>query len=59
MKSWILDIIVGVVGLILFGIMMFVLPMIMPAAYGYIGALMVFIAFLTVAGLTVIKNTIT
>ncbi len=58
MKSWILDIIVGVAGLILFAIMMFVLPMIMPAAYGYIGALLVFIAFLTAAGLTVIKDTI-
>ncbi len=59
MKVWLLDIIVGVSSLIVFGILLFVLPMVMPAAYGYIGALILFIAYLAVAGLTVIKNSIT
>ena len=56
MKGWVLDIIVGVSALIVFGILLFALP---PAAYGYIGALILFVVYLTVAGLTVIKKTIT
>jgi hypothetical protein len=58
MKGWILDITVGVSALTVFGILLFVLPMIMPAAYGYISALMLFVVYLTVTGLIVIKKTI-
>jgi hypothetical protein len=58
MKPWILDIIIGVSALIIFGILLFALPMVMPAAYGYVAALMIFILYLTIAGLTVIKKTI-
>lgn len=59
MKVWLLDIIVGVSALIVFAILLFALPMVMPAAYGYIGALLLFIAYLTIAGLTVVKKSIT
>ncbi|HJK01550.1 MAG TPA: hypothetical protein O0W91_01130 [Methanocorpusculum sp.] len=58
MIGWILDIIVGISSLIIFGILMFALPMIMPAAYGYIGALFLFVVYMTIAGLTIIKKTI-
>ncbi|MDR0438774.1 MAG: hypothetical protein LBH02_00955 [Methanocalculaceae archaeon] len=59
MKGWVLDIIVGVSALIVFGILLFALPKIMPEAYGYTSALILFVAYLTGAGLTVIKKTIT
>lgn len=59
MKPWILDILIGVTALIIFAVMMFALPMVMPAAYGYVAALLVFIIYLAVAGVTVVKNTIT
>lgn len=58
MKGWVLDIIVGVSALIIFGILLFALPMVMPAAYGYIGALLLFVVYLTVTGLTIIKKAI-
>ncbi|HJJ90520.1 MAG TPA: hypothetical protein O0W88_01500 [Methanocorpusculum sp.] len=49
MIGWVLDIIVGISSLIIFGILMFALPMIMPAAYGYIGALFLFVVYMTIA----------
>lgn len=58
MKGWVLDIIVGVSALIVFGILLFALPMVMPAAYGYIGALLLFVVYLTGTGLTIIKKAI-
>lgn len=58
MKGWVLDIIAGVSALIIFGILLFALPMVMPAAYGYIGALLLFVVYLTVTGLTIIKKAI-
>ena len=58
MKGWVLDIIVGVSALIVFGILLFAMPMVMPAAYGYIGALLLFVVYLTVTGLTIIKKAI-
>ena len=58
MKGWVLDIIVGVSALIVFGILLFALPMVIPAAYGYIGALLLFVVYLTVTGLTIIKKAI-
>lgn len=58
MKVWLLDIIVGVSAVIVFGILLFALPMVMPAAYGYIGALILFVVYLTIAGLTVIEKKI-
>lgn len=54
MKGWVLDIIVGVSALIVFGILLFALPMVMPAAYGYIGALILFVVYLTVAGMVLL-----
>ncbi|MDR3102574.1 MAG: hypothetical protein LBU24_05090 [Methanocalculaceae archaeon] len=59
MKEKILDIAVGVSALIVFSILLFVLPNVMPVTYGYISALILFIGYLTVAGLTIIKKTIT
>lgn len=58
MKGWVLDIIVGVSALIVFGILLFALPKVMPAAYGYIGALLLFVVYLTGTGLTIIKKAI-
>jgi len=59
MRGWVLDIIVGVSALIALGILLFALPMVIkPAAYGYIGALLLFVVYLTVAGLTIIKKEI-
>ena len=58
MKECVLDTIVGVSAMIVFGILLFSLPMIMPAAYGYICALLLFVVYLTIAGLTITKKVI-
>ncbi|HKM41023.1 MAG TPA: hypothetical protein VJY43_00455 [Methanocorpusculum sp.] len=58
MKDWILDVIIGISAIILFAILLLALPQVLPAAYGYVAAFMIFVVYLAVAGLTVIKNSI-
>ena len=58
MKDWILDVIIGVSAIILFAILLLTLPQVLPAAYGYVAAFLIFVAYLTGAGLTVIKGAI-
>ncbi|HJJ29936.1 MAG TPA: hypothetical protein O0W87_02915 [Methanocorpusculum sp.] len=58
MKDWILDVIIGVSAIILFAILLLALPQVLPAAYGYVVAFLIFVAYLTGAGLTVIKGAI-
>ena len=58
MKDWILDVIIGVSAIILFAILLLALPQVLPAAYGYVAAFLIFVAYLTGAGLTVIKGAI-
>ncbi|HJJ47689.1 MAG TPA: hypothetical protein O0X39_01675 [Methanocorpusculum sp.] len=55
--DWILDIILAVVGIVLFGLMMLVLPQVLPGGFAYIAAFLIFIIYLSIAGLTIIlKN---
>ncbi|MDD2470261.1 MAG: hypothetical protein PHU87_01750 [Methanocorpusculum sp.] len=58
MKDWMLDVIIGISAIILFGILLLALPQVLPAAYGYVAAFLIFVAYLTVAGLTVVKKSI-
>jgi|GEM_PF-1171277 len=58
MKDWILDVIIGISAIILFAILLLALPQVLPAAYGYVAAFLIFVVYLAVAGLTVIKNSI-
>ncbi|HJJ28389.1 MAG TPA: hypothetical protein O0X70_03250 [Methanocorpusculum sp.] len=55
--DWILDIVIAVVGIALFAFMMLVLPQVLPDGFAYIAAFLIFILYLSAAGLTVIlKN---
>lgn len=56
--DWILDVVIGVTAIIIFALMLLFLPTIMPQAYGYACAFLIFVAYLTVMGLTVVKNSI-
>jgi len=56
--DWIKDVIIGVAGIVLFAFMLLLLPTIMPIGFGYIAAFLVFVAFLVVMSLTVIKKQI-
>ncbi len=58
MQDWILDVIIGVSAIIIFAILLLGLPTVLPAAYGYVVAFLIFVAYLTIAGLTVIKKSI-
>ncbi len=58
MKDWILDVIIGISAIILFAILLLALPHVLPAAYGYVAAFLIFVAYLTIAGLTAIKSSI-
>lgn len=58
MKDWILDVIIGVSAIILFAVLLLALPQFLPAAYGYVAAFLIFVTYLTIAGLTLIKNSI-
>lgn len=58
MKDWMLDVIIGISAIILFAILLLALPQVLPAAYGYVAAFLIFVVYLAVAGLTVIKNSI-
>lgn len=52
--DWILDVVLGIFAIVLFGVMMLFLPTLLPAAYGYVAAFLIFLLFLTIAGLTVV-----
>ena len=56
--DWIKDIIIAIVAIALFGVMLLILPKVLPIPIGisYILAFAVFIAFLAVMALTVIKK---
>lgn len=54
--DWIKDVIIGVVAIILFGFMLLLLPQALPNGFGYIAAFAVFVAFLMIMALTVIKK---
>lgn len=56
--DWILDVVIGVTSIILFALMLLFLPTILPQAYGYVAAFLIFVAYLTIMGLTVVKNSI-
>jgi len=58
MKDWILDVIIGLSSIILFAILLLALPPVLPEAYGYVVAFLIFVAYLTVAGLTAVRNSI-
>lgn len=54
--DWILDVVIGVSAIIIFGIMLLWLPKFIPNPFGYVAAFLVLIAYLTVMGLTVVKK---
>ncbi|HJJ41768.1 MAG TPA: hypothetical protein O0W90_00440 [Methanocorpusculum sp.] len=56
--DWILDIVIGVTGIIIFAFMMLFLPKFLPPAFGYLAAFLIFVAYMTIMGLTVVKNII-
>lgn len=56
--DWILDIAIGISAIIIFAVMLLFLPTILPAAYGYVAAFLIFVAYLTVMGLTVVKKSV-
>jgi hypothetical protein len=51
-------VIIGLSSIILFAILLLALPPVLPEAYGYVVAFLIFVAYLTIAGLTVVKNSI-
>ncbi len=56
--DWILDIIIGIAAIFLFALMMLYLPTVMPPALGYLTAFLIFVVFLTIMGLTVVKRSV-
>lgn len=56
--DWILDIAIGISAIIIFAVMLLFLPTVLPAAYGYVAAFLIFVAYLTAMGLTVIKKSV-
>ncbi len=54
--NWILDVVVGLSAIIIFGIMLLWLPKFVPNPFGYVASFLVFIAYLTVMGLTVVRK---
>jgi hypothetical protein len=50
MDARLLDVVIGVAAFIVLCIMLAVLPMVMMPAYAYIGAIIIFILFLSGAG---------
>lgn len=56
--DWIFDIIIGVTAIIIFGVMLVWLPSFIPNPFGYVAAFLVFIAYLTVLALTLVKKNV-
>ncbi|NMB79641.1 MAG: hypothetical protein GYA23_11175 [Methanomicrobiales archaeon] len=50
MDARLLDVVIGVAAFIVLCVMLAVLPMVMPAAFGYLGAIIIFTLFLAGAG---------
>lgn len=55
-KDWILDIVIGISSIIIFAVMLLFLPKVLPAAFGYVVAFLIFVLYLTIMGLFVIKK---
>ena len=55
-KDWILDIAIGVSAIIIFAVALLYLPAVLPAAFGYVAAFLIFVLYLTLMGLFVIKR---
>ncbi|MBE6506777.1 MAG: hypothetical protein E7Z72_02470 [Methanocorpusculum parvum] len=55
-KDWILDIVIALSAIFIFALMMLFLPTVLPAAFGYVAAFLVFVLYLTLVGLFVIKR---
>jgi len=55
-KDWILDIAIGISSIIIFAVMLLYLPTVLPAAFGYVAAFLIFVLYLTLMGLFVIKR---
>ncbi|MCQ2357739.1 MAG: hypothetical protein MJ005_03090 [Methanocorpusculum sp.] len=54
--DWIIDVIIGVTAIFIFGVMMLWLPKVIPNLFGYLAAFLVFIAYLVIIGLLVVKR---
>ena len=55
-KDWILDVAIGVSSIIIFAVMLLFLPTILPSAFGYVAAFLIFVLYLTLMGLFVVKR---
>lgn len=55
-KDWILDVLIGLSAIIIFAVALLYLPQILPAAFGYVAAFLIFVLYLTIMGLFVIKK---
>ncbi|HJJ40923.1 MAG: hypothetical protein IJD66_03995 [Methanocorpusculum sp.] len=55
-KDWILDIAIGVSSIFIFAVALLFLPEVLPAAFGYVAAFLIFVLYLTLMGLFVVKR---
>ena len=55
-KDWILDIAIGVSSIFIFAVALLFLPEVLPAAFGYVAAFLIFVLYLTLIGLFVVKR---
>ena len=55
-KDWILDIAIGISSIFIFAVMLLYLPTVLPAAFGHVAAFLIFVLYLTLMGLFVIKR---
>ena len=55
-KDWILDIAIGISAIFIFAVMLLFLPTVLPAAFGYVAAFLIFVLYLTLMGLFVVKK---
>ena len=55
-KDWILDIAIGVSSIFIFAVALLFLPEVLPAAFGYVAAFLIFGLYLTLMGLFVVKR---
>ncbi len=55
-KDWILDIVIGISSIFIFAVMLLFLPTVLPAAFGYVAAFLIFVLYLTLMGLFVVKR---
>ncbi|HJJ69039.1 MAG TPA: hypothetical protein O0Y02_00200 [Methanocorpusculum sp.] len=55
-KDWILDIAIGISSIFIFAVALLFLPEVLPAAFGYVAAFLIFVLYLTLMGLFVVKR---